>query len=587
MSDTTPDSGRHPADDASSGSSADGHGYLDSLINAHFDGLFTDESLAEFEAAMQESAAARRRFWELAVVHAASRDASRLVWGDVARIPAADCAAAATAGPDGGSRGFGLAGLGRFAAGVVAWLAVPVMMVALLGGLGWHFGRWPALVAALGIPDSAVAEISRVRYASEAGTNAALTVGRWIGRQRLAIGSGVVEIAVRNGAAIVVEGPAELEVASETLAFLSHGTAVVRLPPGLRGFVLETPTVTIDARGGEFGVRIDSTLKTDVQAYSGDVVATGVATTGSGCFPRAIAPCTALRFGSAGESEPAAVAFDEGRFIRRLSPEPGRGMQVERHDKPTDALFGTPTIAAIDVTRAPGPVVVDGRLDEWNPEAFFRRRRQEEPADEDWIEGRMMYDDRNLYIAARVGDPAPMRNCVNPDLDPLLIWHGGGLQLFLSVDRGMGWPAEGDHPNYLRDRRLAARLADVQKAENPKLMSLLMWHHAPSGKNRLSITRRITGDETVVDPEGAKGMFVQAADGKGYTLEYAIPWKVLGAGDDPPRRGDTLAAAWELHLSDETGRVWRNQIIDIRNPAEPRGIFLYERASTWGRAEYR
>ena len=48
-----------------------------------------------------------------------------------------------------------------------------------------------------------------------------------------------------------------------------------------------------------------------------------------------------------------------------------------------------------------------------------------------------------------------------------------------------------------------------------------------------------------------------------------------------------LAAAWELHFSDETGKLWRNQIIEIRNRSEPSGIFLYERAATWGRAEFR
>jgi hypothetical protein len=61
----------------------------------------------------------------------------------------------------------------------------------------------------------------------------------------------------------------------------------------------------------------------------------------------------------------------------------------------------------------------------------------------------------------------------------------------------------------------------------------------------------------------------------------------LGLDDDPPRSGDTLAAAWELHFSDETGKLWRSQIIEIRNRSEPSGIFLFERAATWGRAEFR
>jgi hypothetical protein len=48
-----------------------------------------------------------------------------------------------------------------------------------------------------------------------------------------------------------------------------------------------------------------------------------------------------------------------------------------------------------------------------------------------------------------------------------------------------------------------------------------------------------------------------------------------------------LATAWELHFSDESGKLWRNQIVEIRNRSEPAGIFLFERAATWGRAEFR
>ena len=580
MTDNVPDF------DLSSSEHSDSGGYLDRLINGYFDGLLADDSMREFEAAMQESAAARQRFWELAVVHSASRDAVRMVWGEAERGYALDCVPAAADTPaDAGRHRRG--GISRLAAAVLVSLGVAAMSALMAGSL-WSVGDamrlWPSVVASLGIPESAIAEISRTRYATEAGSTEPLAAGRRIGRQRLAVASGAVEIAVRNGVALVVEGDAEIEVASETLALLTRGTAVVRLPRGLPGFVLETPTVTIDARGGirdgEFAVQVD-TMTTDVQVYSGDVVAAATATAGSGRFPRRIGEGTAFRFAAAGGSEPAAVSFDERRFVRRLPSEPGRGHNL------VGPNFGTPAIAAIDVTRAPGPVVIDGKLGDWNPDGFCRRRRQDKPDDEDWIDGRMMYDDRNLYIGARVGDPAPMRNCVNPELDPRRVWHGGALQIFLSVDRGMGWPADGSFPGYFRDRRLVAGIADVQRAENPKLMTVIMWHQATTGKSRLLVEKQMAGGKTVFDPEGAEGIFVQAADGKGYTLEYAIPWKVLGADDDPPCSGDTLAAAWELHLSDETGRIWRNQIIEIRNPSEPRTIFLYERANTWGRAEYR
>ena len=70
-------------------------------------------------------------------------------------------------------------------------------------------------------------------------------------------------------------------------------------------------------------------------------------------------------------------------------------------------------------------------------------------------------------------------------------------------------------------------------------------------------------------------------------LEYAIPWRLLNAADDPPRSGDVLAAAWQVHWSDESGRLWRDQMVEIRNRREPPRIMVWERAATWGRVEFR
>ena len=466
-------------------------------------------------------------------------------------------------------------------------VAAATALVAAIGTIAGGLGLWRTVTAALGIPHAAIAEVSQSRYAIDADSGESLARGRRVGRQRMSLESGVAEIAVRNGVAIVVEGPAEFEVAGEALLLLTKGTAVVRVPNGLRGFVVETPTARIDASHGEVGVLVDRGLTTDVQAYSGFVAVAGHTKAGSGQFPQPVMAGTAIRYTSSAEDEPAPIAFDDRRFIRRLPPEPGSERPLENLSKPADVLFGTPRIDRIVVTRATGPVVADGQLDEWNTEGVFRCSRHGTADDPEWIEGRMMYDDRNLYIGARVGDPSPMRNRVNSELDPRLVWRGGGLQVFLSVDREMGWPADGATSEYFEQRRLMAGVADVQKAENPKLMTLLMWHHSASGRSRLSVIKRMTADDMVLDPEGARGEFVRSADGRGYTLEYVIPWSALGADHDPPRSGDTLATAWELHLSDESGRIWRDQIVEIRNPEEPRGIFLFERATTWGRAEFR
>jgi hypothetical protein len=557
---------------------------LAALVADAIDGGLSREKLAELESRLADDPQARRYYLDAMLIHA--RLASTFTAANPQ--PIIDLLGAAGDGPACVLPPVGspLPSSGN-ASGDTFGRVAAALVVAVLGVTAVGFGLWRVVIASLGIPHAAIAEISQCRYAIDGDSGEPLATGRRVGRQRLTLDSGVVEIGVRNGAVIVVEGPAEFEVASETLLLVAKGTAVVRLPPGVGRFVLETPTARVDAHDGECGVFVDHSLTTDVQAYSGVVAVAGGTKAGSGQFPQPVPAGTAIRFTSAAEETPAFLAFDERRFVRRLPPEPGHARPMENLEKPAEVLFGTPQIDRLAVTRAVRPVVVDGLLDEWNAEGVFRRARRGTVDDQEWLEGRMMYDDRNLYIAARVGDPAPMRNGVNPELDPRFVWRGGALQVFLSVDREMGWPADGAVAAYFSERRLLAGVADVQKAENPKLMTLVMWHHALSGRNRLSVIKRMTGEEMAMDPEGASGTFVRAADGKGYTLEYVIPWKALGAADDPPRSGDTLATAWELHLSDGSGRIWRDQIVEVRNPAEPRGIFLFERATTWGRAEYR
>ena len=148
MTDSTPDFALHSSEHPDPGS------YLDQLINGYFDGLLTDDSMREFEAAMQESAAARQRFWELAVVHAASRDAARMVWGDAERVHAADGLSAAPADAEGRDRAIGRVGFRSLVAAVLVSLGV-MGMSALLWSVGGPMGLWPSVRASLGIPESA------------------------------------------------------------------------------------------------------------------------------------------------------------------------------------------------------------------------------------------------------------------------------------------------------------------------------------------------------------------------------------------------------------------------------------------------
>jgi len=193
-------------------------------------------------------------------------------------------------------------------------------------------------------------------------------------------------------------------------------------------------------------------------------------------------------------------------------------------------------------------------------------------------------------IAARVGDPHPLASGIDPTLDADDGWRGGAVQVRLSTDRTFGWPVNANAPNYYALRGSEATPEQKQEAGNPQLSHLTMWFCAKTAMPCLTIARGMMttpNDGLTVNPSGFKGAYTRAADGRGYVMEYAIPWRLLNCEADPPQPGDNLASSWQVLFSDEGGRLWRTQLVEVRNLDEPPRIYSWERAATWGRAEYR
>ena len=445
---------------------------------------------------------------------------------------------------------------------------------------------------ALAQPQKPLATITQQKFLLPADPERPLSIGQPLEPGHIKILGGAIEMTLRNGVTIVLEGPGDLELRGELEAFLNAGRVVVRMPEGMSGFRLDTATTDVLDLGTEFAVKAGAGFVTDVQVYEGAVIASGRSPEAAGRFPKRLEAGQAARFSPQAAVEPETLPFAESRFVRRLVPDVG----IPHHAPDTrDAtaraadlrLYGRAEQAAMIVTRAIEPVRIDGRLDDWQAAAGFTASRDGSADCPEWADGRMMYDDEHLYIAAHVGDPAPMQSMIDPSLDADDGWRGGGVQVRVSTDRGMGWPVNANAPNYYAMRGIAPTAEQKAAATNPRLAHLTMWFHASSQKACLTIAHGMLVGDLVVDPSGYRGGFVRDADGKGYVLEYAIPWRLLHCEADPPQAGDTLATAWQVHWSDAGGRLWRDQLIEVRNPDEPRRILIWERGATWGRAEYR
>jgi len=439
-----------------------------------------------------------------------------------------------------------------------------------------------------------LATITNTRFLLADDAATPLAIGQPVNAGRIALLGGAVELTLSNGVVIMLEGPGELELRDELAAYLHAGSAVVRMPEGMSGFRLDTATTDVLDLGTEFAVKAAPGFVTDVQVFDGAVVASSKSGGDNARFPMRLEAGQAARFSPQEASAPQPLPYAENRFVRRLPADEGipvhinpvLGRDVELR------VYGRPRIDTLVVSRVREPVTIDGRLDDWRLAPGFAASRDGTDSCPEWVDGRMMYDDGHLYIAAHVGDPAPMQSSIDPAVDPDLGWRGGSVQVRVSTDRQMGWPVSGNSAGYYRQRGIVPTDEQKAAADNPKLAHLTMWFHAASQTPCLTIARGMLVGDLEVNPSagqpgGFHGAFTRDADGKGYILEYAIPWRLLNCADDSPQAGDDLAAVWQVYWSDEVGRLQRQHMVEIRNSLEPREINVWERGATWGRAEYR
>jgi ferric-dicitrate binding protein FerR (iron transport regulator) len=525
---------------------------LDTLLTGLRDEQLTPEEVAELERLVLADAEARRWYVRLQALHAG------LHWlcagGERAAVPEALLPAeAGTAAP---SASVPIVATPPRKRTIRYYLAAAAVLLAFALPLGWWaFTRTqpPATVTrSTGVGDP------------EWQPGAPLRAGP------AELPAGLAELAFSGGTRVLVEGPAKFEVRSPQHLLLHSGRAVVQVPPEDVGFLVETARARLLDLGTEFGVSAADD-DTTVQVFAGAVEANWK----QAAPAQRLVAGQAVRIGAAAPATPEPVAFAPHRFIRFMPvpPQWGRGDIHPDWLAPRNAS----QFDAVDIRPAPPGLVIDGDLTDWPADSFFSARC-EEPFDQDYhVRAALRYDRDFLYIAAHVADPEPMRSVVDPDSDPMIGWKGGSAQLRLSTDRKQGWPVRGEWMR--KDMRYTPEV-DF----NDKLVHVTMWYYEPAARPCLYLEYGMNLHSTEVNPPGWRGAFHRDADGRGYALEYAIPWNLLHAADDPPQPGDVLGACLLVHWSDSSGRLWRGHLTEIRNPAVTGVTHLL--APTWGRAVY-
>ena len=97
-----------------------------------------------------------------------------------------------------------------------------------------------------------------------------LEVGDAIAPGRVAFDAGFLQIEFFCGATVVVEGPADLDLKSSTLARVHQGKLRAHVPPAAKGFSIEVDDMKVVDLGTEFGLAV-SAQAADVHVFDGEV----------------------------------------------------------------------------------------------------------------------------------------------------------------------------------------------------------------------------------------------------------------------------------------------------------------------------
>jgi hypothetical protein len=215
----------------------------------------------------------------------------------------------------------------------------------------------PAVVSAPAQPVAVIAHSAKVRWLDRVPRpdRDVLHAG-----ELMEIASGVLELQLKQGATVLVEGPAECKVDAQNQATLLRGKLIAKVPARAVGLTIETPNAKIVDLGTELGVEVLPNLLTSVSVFKGAVrveTAGHGDATGARRTPSRVSAGNSVQVRSTGEVVPIPYRKEQS-FVRR----------VENERQPTNAN-GCTAIAQYRISSRPvdGPTAPQGEISPVSP----------------------------------------------------------------------------------------------------------------------------------------------------------------------------------------------------------------------------
>jgi len=221
----------------------------------------------------------------------------------------------------------------------------------------------------------------------------------------------------------------------------------------------------------------------------------------------------------------------------------------------------------LPVLPAKGPVTIDGDLADWDwsgriwifADKLVRSRYSAEVG--------AMWDQENLYLAAKWKDPTPMFSDVDPDFN-----------------REDGWKSDSWQMRVVTDRPLWITTWFFARKKMP-VMHLAYWRdprNARGGQDVVLLRAKEGGTEL---GQGAAMAYRRDGDGKGCVQEVRIPWKLIWKELPEVKAGLIFQLGNEFLWGDPTGKTWPiHRYADNFKPGHTSREFYWTNYRVWGEA---
>ena len=233
------------------------------------------------------------------------------------------------------------------------------------------------------------------------------------------------------------------------------------------------------------------------------------------------------------------------------------------------------------VVPAPSRVVIDGKLDEWDLSGQIEMFVVSETKAMQSARFAVMRDADALYLGAVVRDPSPMMNRQDPQVNGLRGWDADSCQFRLTVDPSQAYP--------INDSSFVHKGKTAVPDTRDDIVQLTLWYFSdraePCLGMQLGMTYRIPRPEWapfgIVPAALYEAKYARDPDGRGYTFEYRIPWRTLGA-KAPLKGGDVVAGTVQFNwgqpdgLKTAGGSAWAYDVMS--GPG-----FVFQNAAVWGK----